>query len=41
LSGGAPASRWNDRLAGAVLVALSIPRGKIREQYGAFNRIIV
>ena len=41
LGGGVPASRWNEVLAGAALLVLSIPRGRIREQYGTFNRVIV
>lgn len=41
LSGTVPASQWSNTLAGGVLIALSIPRGRIRDQYGSFNRLII
>jgi len=37
---GSPLSMWNAVAAGAALIALSIPRGTVRESYGAWNRYI-
>jgi hypothetical protein len=41
LSGGGAASRWNGILAGAAIVVLSLPRGRIEERYGSWNRYVV
>jgi hypothetical protein len=41
LSGGSAAARWNDVIAGLVVIALSIPRGPVRERYARWNRLIV
>ena len=41
LLGGATASAtWNDMIAGALVILLSFPRGKIGERYGDFERYI-
>jgi uncharacterized membrane protein len=32
---------WNDMLAGAVVIALTFPRGAIKERYGAWTRYII
>lgn len=32
---------WNGILSGVVLIALSIPKGRIRESYGTFDRYII
>jgi hypothetical protein len=40
LDGGNAAARWNDLAAGAALVALAFPRGKIEERFGGFERAI-
>jgi len=41
LLGGATASaRWSDLIVGALVILLSLPRGKIGEQYGGFERYI-
>lgn len=41
LSGATTAAKWNDVAVGGLLIALSIPRGPIRERYAAWNRMIV
>ena len=40
LDGGTPTSRWNDMLVGAVLIGLSVPRGRIEGRFGAWNRYL-
>jgi len=41
LTGGATSvSRWSDMIAGALVILLSFPRGKIGERYGDFQRYI-
>jgi uncharacterized membrane protein len=40
LAGDTQLSRWNDAIAGAALVALSIPRGRIEERFGGWNRYL-
>lgn len=40
LSGGSTSSIWNDVAVGVALILLSIRRGPIREQYGAWQRFI-
>lgn len=40
LDGGAPLARWNDAVAGLLLIALAIPHGKIEERFGGFERAI-
>jgi hypothetical protein len=32
------ASRWSDSLAGLVLIAMSLPHGKIVDRYGIWDR---
>jgi hypothetical protein len=41
LDGAAAAARWNDAGAGALLILLSVPRGRIEEKYGGFERYLV
>ena len=41
ISGATGAARWSDLAAGAVVIALSIPRGQVRERYADWNRLIV
>lgn len=38
LGGGTNVSIWSDLLAGAVLIGLSIPKGKIEDSYGSWDR---
>ena len=40
LSGGGSAARWTDVAAGTALIALSLRRGPVREQYGSFQHAI-
>ncbi len=40
LDGGVPAAQINDVVAGVVVIALSLPRGTVRERYGAWNRLV-
>jgi hypothetical protein len=41
LSGTTTGATWNDVFAGALLIALSLRRGKARERYGGWDRFIV
>lgn len=41
LTGGSGVSRVNDAMAGVGLLLLSLPKGKIRERYGSWDRRIV
>jgi hypothetical protein len=41
LAGGTDVSRWIDLLVGALLIALSVRRGRIDEQFGSWNRFLV
>ncbi|MGI9077983.1 MAG: SPW repeat protein [Gemmatimonadaceae bacterium] len=41
LSGAGTAARWNDVIAGALLIVLSILRGPVRERYAGWDRLIV
>lgn len=41
LAGHADVSRWNDTIGGALLIALSIRRGRIEERFGAWNRYLI
>src|SRR5262249_16038747 len=41
LGGGTLASPLNDLIAGALIIVLSIPPGKIRNTYGSWNPLIV
>jgi uncharacterized membrane protein len=41
LSGATPVAAWNDVLVGVALILLSLPRGAVRESYGAWDRYIV
>ena len=38
--GDTDASRWNDMAVGAALVVLSLPRGRIEERFGGWNRYL-
>ena len=40
LGGASRAAAWNDVIAGTLVVALSIPRGTVREHYAAWDRLI-
>ena len=40
LNGATTGSRWSDMLAGAALIALSVPRGPVGERYGDWQRFI-
>ncbi len=41
LEGFTAAGRWNTVAAGLLVIALSIPKGKIRDRFAGFNRYIV
>ena len=41
LSGATTSSRWSDVLAGAAIVLLSLPLGRLRDHYGSFDRFVV
>lgn len=41
LSGATDLSRWADLAVGGLLIALSIPRGRIDEQFGGWNRYLL
>ena len=41
LSGASAAAQWNGLVAGLLILALSLPRGHIREQYGSWQSWIV
>jgi hypothetical protein len=41
LAGGTPAARWNDVAVGAVLLPLSLPRGRVTERFGSWDRYVV
>jgi hypothetical protein len=41
LTGFTPAARWNGVAVGAALIFLSLPRGKVKERYGSWQRYIV
>ena len=40
LNGATASAAWSDGIAGALVVVLSVPRGRIREQYGWSERLI-
>jgi hypothetical protein len=40
LDGGTAASRWNDAAVGLALILLCMPRGRIEERFGAWNRYL-
>ncbi len=40
LNGSSTSSTWAGLIAGVALICLSLPRGKIREDYGSWNRYI-
>ena len=40
-SGGSAPARWNDVIAGLAVIALTLPRGPVRERYAKWNRLIV
>lgn len=37
---GSALALWNGMLSGALLIALAVPRGEVRESYGAWDRYI-
>lgn len=41
LSGASTAARWNGAVVGAALIVLSLPRGRVNERYGAWDRFVV
>lgn len=41
LSGASPAATWNNVIVGVLLIALSLPRGSVRERYGNWDRFLV
>jgi uncharacterized membrane protein len=41
LTGAPPVSRWSDILVGLLLVALSLRRGRVEEQFGGWNRFLI
>jgi uncharacterized membrane protein len=41
LSGATTASRWNDLAVALALMALSVPRGRIRDRFGGWNRYLI
>jgi hypothetical protein len=41
LEGDTPASRWNDVIAGAPVIVLSLRRGRIDERFGGWNRYLI
>ena len=40
LNGASSGARWSDAVAGALIILLSLPRGKIGERYGNWERFI-
>lgn len=40
LAGAPPAARWHDLAVGALLLLLSLPRGRVRERYGSWDHYI-
>jgi hypothetical protein len=41
LSGTTGSATWNDVMVGGILILMSLPRGKVREHYGSWDRYIV
>jgi hypothetical protein len=41
LGGATGAGRWNDLVVGALVIAFSIPRGRVTERFGGFERYLV
>jgi hypothetical protein len=41
LSGTTGGATWNDVIVGGVLILMSLPRGKVREHYGSWDRYMV
>ncbi|MBY0496454.1 MAG: vitamin K epoxide reductase family protein [Cyanobacteria bacterium] len=41
LTGASAPARWSDMAAGAAVIALSVPRGIVRERYGAWDAWVV
>jgi hypothetical protein len=41
ISGASDLSRWTDLAVGGLLIAFSIPRGRIDEQFGGWNRRLI
>ncbi len=40
LSGGTSTSTWNDVIVGALVVFAALPRGRVRQEYGGWQRLI-
>jgi hypothetical protein len=41
LAGAGAGATWNDMVAGIAVLALSLPRGRVREGYGGWDRFVV
>lgn len=41
LAGTSPVARWNDMAVGVALLFLSLPRGKVTERFGSWDRYVV
>jgi hypothetical protein len=41
LSGHSELARWNNAIVGGLLIALSVNRGQIKEQFGGWNRFLI
>jgi hypothetical protein len=41
LGGASAGARWNDAVGGLVVIALSLPRGPVRERYANWNHLII
>ena len=41
LTGVPPVSRWADAIVGLLIVALSVRRGRVEEQFGGWNRLLI
>ena len=41
LAGGSELARWNTAMVGAAIVLLSLPLGRLRDHYGAFDRWVI
>jgi SPW repeat-containing protein len=41
LSGATDVSRWSELIIGAALIVLSLPRGRIGQRFGSWNRYLI
>ena len=41
LAGATPAAAWNDVTVGVALIPLSLPRGKVTERFGGWDRYVI